>query len=309
MSRPALVCAAALCALFAGCAEEKRSAPVVQPEVQTPPPPPAPSKPPPPPAVAPSSGPSIALLSTEGNVQTLRNGKWTKAKEGELGQDDALRTDGKGSATVAIGDSQIVLEQDSQVTVKESADKVADLQLEKGRVSAELVDDDVTVRIRAAGSDAVAEAQKGSFSVFSDGHGLVAVASKTGEVKLSGHGGDVVLGAGEQGQVVGSNRPEKKKLRKAILLSVVWPGKNQTKARTTTIRGKSEVGTLVTVNGEIVPVGADGEFSASVPLDEGKNAFSVTARDLLGREKTETRKINVASDTLNAKAKTDDLWK
>lgn len=259
-------------------------------------------------APEPAPGPTIALLSTKGNVQTLRDGTWKKAAVGELSADQAVRTKGKGSATVAIGASKVVVEQNSQVTVKNSADKVADLQLEKGRVRADLVDEDVTLRIRAAGSDAVAEAKKGSFSVFNDGRGLVAVASRTSEVKLSSNGGDLVLGAGEQGQVVASSQPEKKKRRKAILLSVVWPDKKQGKKRRTTIRGKSAVGSEVTVNGQVVAVDADGAFSASVPLSQGRNPVSVTARDLFGREKTRTRKLDVERSPPKVEADTDNLW-
>ena len=307
-----LACATA-CALLLATSCEKDEAPAPA-EPAVPAPNPSPPAVPTPPPVEPEPGPTIALLSTKGNVQTLRNGTWDTASVGQLERDDAIRTDGQGSATVAIGGSQLVLEQDSQVTVQASSDKVADLQLEKGRVTADLVDEDVTLRIRAAGSDAVAEAKKGSFSVFNDGRGLVAVASRTGEVKLSSSGGDVVLAAGEQGQVVGPGQPEKKKLRKAILLSVVWPGKSRTRAQKTTIRGKSEVGSVVTVNGQVVPVSTDGEFSASVPLAKGRNPISVTARDLLGREKTRTKKIDRTSPAIDrtpptVDADTDNLWK
>lgn len=294
----------ACAALFAlGCDKDERTIEPPPPAVETPEPvPPAAPKP----EVEP--GPSIELLSTKGDVQTLRNGEWTKASTGQLEPDDAVRTNGKGSATVAIGASKVVVERDSQVTVKDSADKVADLQLEKGRVRADLVDEDMTLRIRAAGSDAVAEAKKGSFSVFNDGRGLVAVASKTGQVKLSGGGGDVLLSAGEQGQVVGQSHPEKKKLRKAVLLSVVWPNKKQARGRQTTVRGKSEVGSTVTVNGEVVPVSADGKFSADVPLAKGRNSFTVTARDLLGREKTRTKRLNIERTPPKVEADTDNLW-
>ena len=79
---------------------------------------------------------------------------------------------------------------------------------------------------------------------FHDGRGLVAVASKTGSVKLSSGGGDVLLAAGEQGQVSGAGQPQKS-VRKAILLSVVWPDRTQQDTRKTTVRGRADVGSEI----------------------------------------------------------------
>ena len=50
-------------------------------------------------------------------VEVSRDGKWAPAEAGELAENDAVRTTGKGSANVAIGDVEIVLQEDSEVTV------------------------------------------------------------------------------------------------------------------------------------------------------------------------------------------------
>ena len=264
-----------------------------------------PEKPTPPPAPA---GPKVNLVRTEGQVEVSRDGKWTPASVGELHENDAVRTTGKGSANVAIGDVQVEVKEDSQVTVGKTSAKVANLKLEQGRISADMAETDMTLRIGAANTDAVAEAQEGSFSVFGDGRGLVAVASKTSEVTLSTSGGDVVLAAGEFGRAVADAAPEKRKLRKSVLLSVNWPGARKTRARKTTITGTTEAGTAVAVNGKVVPVDQDGSFEAEVPLSQGRNAVKVEATDLMGRTTSKSRRIEVERTPPKVEADTENLW-
>src|SRR5690606_22626555 len=47
----------------------------------------------------------------------------------------------------------------------------------------------------------------------------------------------------------------------------------------------------VTVNGRRAAVNADGTFTIRIPLDEGENLITVTARNVLGLETTETRTV------------------
>jgi ribosomal protein S27E len=61
---------------------------------------------------------------------------------------------------------------------------------------------------------------------------------------------------------------------------------------TLSIKGKTEPGAMVTVNGEGVKVDADGGFEKSVDLDIGTNLITVTARDEAGNEVKVTRAIN-----------------
>jgi len=248
-----------------------------------------------------------SLIESTGVAEVRRNGVWSPASKTGLLADDAVRTR-DGTATVAIGKVKVIVEKGSEVTVRQLTDKLANLRLERGRLRADLADDGTTLRVRATGSSAVAEAKSGSFTIFNSGKGLVAVAARAGSVKLSSSGGDVQLEAGEKGKVTGTATPTKNKARRSILLSVVWPKEQTTRAATVKVAGKAEVGTSVSINGQTVAVSETGVFEARVPLKGGRNKLRVRARDLAGRSATRTRRINVNRRPPDVKAHTKDLW-
>ena len=53
---------------------------------------------------------------------------------------------------------------------------------------------------------------------------------------------------------------------------------------TVEVRGKTVLDAVVTINGEVVPVDASGEFSANVELEPGPNTVTVVANDFQGNE-------------------------
>ena len=70
-----------------------------------------------------------------------------------------------------------------------------------------------------------------------------------------------------------------------LLLSVDWPDARRTSADTTRVRGRTEPGARVRIQGtELIDVmaGQDGRFEATVPLKEGNNALVVEAVGVLG---------------------------
>lgn len=54
-----------------------------------------------------------------------------------------------------------------------------------------------------------------------------------------------------------------------------------------TVKGTTSADALVTVNGIVADVDADGKFSVTVPLEEGPNLIEVFASDFLYREASE----------------------
>ena len=55
---------------------------------------------------------------------------------------------------------------------------------------------------------------------------------------------------------------------------------------TITIRGRTLADAVVSVNGELVDVDSNGNFSLRVTLDEGPNVFDIMATDEEGNEVT-----------------------
>lgn len=52
------------------------------------------------------------------------------------------------------------------------------------------------------------------------------------------------------------------------------------------VRGSTLVDAVVTVNGDVIEVGPQGEFTASVELEEGPNSIEVIASDFAGHEES-----------------------
>jgi hypothetical protein len=254
--------------------------------------------------------PKAVLASHSGEVEVRRGGTWKAASPGEqLSLDDAVRTRGAGAATLQVGEATVELGAGTEVSVRELSVQLARLELEHGRLAAELPEEELVLRVHAAQSSAVAEAKSGAFTVFNDGRGLVAVAPTAGEVKLSSKGGDVVLAAGERGQVVDDAKPEKDALPGKVLLKVVWPDRKLPRPREVVVAGTVDSSTTVEINGTPVAVARDGRFETKVPMRRGPNPLSVTAKDLAGKTATEQRTIEVNRGPPSAKADTDDLWK
>jgi hypothetical protein len=247
---------------------------------------PAPAPSVPAPAYAPMAGPvSVYLSKAQGDVQVRRG---TGAPWGpvqiplSLGFDDSVRTGVGGAATLKVGrDGTIQVRERTEVSVRQLLADRARFRLERGRIGAS--PGQTAIAVESSGSGAVAEATTGSFAVFTDGRGLVAVVAEAGEVKLTSNGGDTVLAAGQGARVVGNSAPVREAVPRSVLLKVAWPDQKVTREINVTLHGEADPDAVVSVNGLETAVGSDGRFVAVVPLLPGKNRVSVTSTDRFGR--------------------------
>ena len=247
---------------------------------------PAPTASIPGPAYAPMAGPvSVDLSQAQGDVQVRRG---TGAPWGpvqiplSLGFDDSVRTGIGGAATLKVGrDGTIRVRERTEVSVRQLLADRARFRLERGRIGA--TPGQTAIAVESSGSGAVAEATTGSFAVFTDGRGLVAVVAEAGEVKLKSNGGDTVLAAGQGARVVGNSAPVREAVPRSVLLKVAWPDQKVTREINVTLHGEADPDAVVSVNGLETAVGSDGRFVAVVPLLPGKNRVSVTSTDRFGR--------------------------
>ncbi len=254
---------------------------------------------------------AATLTKTSGAVEVRRDGLWLPAKEGEsLGFDDSLRTAAGATADLQLGEVSVVLEQRSEVTVREMSEEVKNLRLDKGILAANVQGGGrAKLRVRAAGSSAVAVASEGSFTVFNDGKGLVAVAPSSGEVRLTSSGGDQVLAAGERGIVTDNNAPKVDNGPRTVLLNVNWPEDDLARPSDVIVTGLVAATTRVEINGVSVPVSRDGSFEAPFAVKRGKNPISIVARDMSGEVRTSKTSIAVSERAPKAHADTKNLWK
>ena len=143
------------------------------------------------------------------------------------------------------------------------------------------------LEVEMENSDATAHSTGGHFFVTADGRGVVAVASVTGVVNVSGGGKSVALNEGEVTHLTRAEPAPSKPVAalRRVLLSVQWPDQRETNKATFPIEGRVEPGSRVFVQGEQVAVGAGGTFRAEVPLKKGKQKIAVVTVDALGRRK------------------------
>ncbi|MBI3443251.1 hypothetical protein HY008_01130 [Candidatus Woesebacteria bacterium] len=64
------------------------------------------------------------------------------------------------------------------------------------------------------------------------------------------------------------------------------------KQRQLSVKGKTEIGSSLTINDRLVAVNDDGSFVFTTTLSEGENAFSVKATDKAGNSTEKTFKVN-----------------
>ena len=242
----------------------------------------------PPPTVS-SAAPRVSVAEVQGGAerQAVSSTSWIQLRSGDtLAADEFIRTVDGGRATLEVGSgTRVALGSGARLSVREASGAGARLRLESGRLSASIPETGGTpLSIESAGSDAIAEATGGDFSMLSSGTGQVTVATQRGRVKLTANGTVVDVGPGEQARVhPGQPLEPPSAIPPSLFLKVVGSRSGVQRARTRTVEGRSSPGALIRVNGVRAVGEADGHFTATVPLEEGKNRIVVEAEDALGR--------------------------
>jgi hypothetical protein len=156
----------------------------------------------------------------------------------------------------------------------------------RGRVGVDYAgQDERRLRIEGPGG-AAAEARAARFSVVSAG-GVLAVATEAGGVDLSSAAGAVHVAGGQQASAAPGAAPSPPApIPAQVMLKVAGAlARRSAAARRACVRleGRVAPGTEVRVDGEPVPVAADGTFDVSPPRRPGAGAVRVRARDAAGR--------------------------
>lgn len=274
-----------------------------------------------PPAIKPPSEPPdvvkqtsslVKVVSVEGRVERRRgDSPWSPVKTGEEMQpDEAIRTSTDGKALLDIGDvATVEVAARSEFTVQEISKSASRVRLDEGRLSA-VVHGKLgsTLKVEARGSDAVAETDKGEFSMLTTGKGQVAVAAKKGRVRLSAKNKTVEVTEGTQSVVLPESAPKAPEpIPPSLFLKVVKPRSRVQREKETVVRGTATPGAVVSINGVYVEADGEGRFETAVALKEGKNEIVVEAEDAAGkRRKSALPAITV--DTRPPKVRTDVEW-
>lgn len=254
------------------------------PVVAAPPRAPAPA---PPPEPEPERLLEPTVVSFEGPVERSDPGSgWRPVQLGErLRAEAAVRTGAGGRADLAVGErARITVAERSQVSVREVSAAVHRWKLVRGRISVDYQPDGARMlRVEAEDGSAAVETRGARFSALATG-GVLSVAAESGSVNLTAAGKAVVVAAGEEavaraGEAPSAPRP----IPAALLLKVARAGGDPRAGACALLRGSTDPGAEVAVDGERVPTGEGGRFEALVPGLPGKRETLITVRDASGR--------------------------
>jgi hypothetical protein len=277
-----------------------------------PPPPPVEEEAPPPlPPVEQPTG--LQLQEVQGTVEVRRGDTWHPAHVGEaLHPSDAVRTR-EGSYAVLIGGEavEVRMEPGTEVSVEQLTDSLSRLLLANGMTTARVRPGTRhTFEVYAAGSDAVARTQGGTFSISNNSQGTVAVGTREGEVTFIGQGKVVIVRAGQQSIVRPGRGPsEPTPIPSSLLLKVDWPARPSVRKRKLVISGQTEPGGRVEVDGQPLLPDAEGRFSHPVSLKEGRNTVRVRALSVGGAQGEDGREFTLDTTPPQGVAVDPGLWK
>jgi hypothetical protein len=237
----------------------------------------------PPPAPARDEA-TFQVTSSTGSVEAQRAGQWLPIKAGDtLTRTDVVRTAAGGRAVLRLSaGTEIELRERVEIGLDRLASG-ATVDLRHGKVVARVSGSD-SVEINSRDTRTANEGPA-HFVVLSDERGRVSVASLSGKTKFTAGGKSLTLPQGTQStSAAGAAPSDPEQIPEEVLLEVVWPAAEQRHvAADTEVKGRASPASSVTVNGTPAQIGADGQFTATVPLRTGKNTLEVKVEDLGGR--------------------------
>lgn len=221
----------------------------------------------------------VGVASAEGSVEPAQAGRVVQPSE-------QLRTGPASSAVLSAGpDTEIRLSPSTALTVESIQDDVVTVELDEGRIRADVRGGRRGVRVANQGRSV--ETSDGSVAVAIQG-GVLAVEVDRGTATTDGIDGVSRLTAGGRAVVLSEGEVALGAIPDEVALSVAWPAERRTRADQVIVRGKTQPGATVTVTGgraEITAIaGVDGQFEATIELVEGAHPVVVQATDPFGRQ-------------------------
>jgi hypothetical protein len=259
---------------------------------------------------APRDEATFQVTAATGTVEAQRAGQWVPIKDGEmLTRTDVVRTAAGGHAVLRLSaGTEIELRERVEIGLDRLA-RGATVDLRHGKLVARVSGTDsveITSRDTHTSNEGPAH-----FVVLSDERGRVSVAALSGKAKFTAAGKSLTLPAGTQSASEPGAAPSNpEQIPEEVLLEVVWPAAEQRHGATEAeLQGRAAPSSAVTVNGRRTPVGADGHFTATVPLRAGKNAIDVAAEDLTGRSRQASATLTRRGPPPALTPEATDLWK
>src|SRR2546429_7767495 len=190
-----------------------------------------------------------------------------------------------GEADVAVDGVRVRVHEGSRLELKQVGQKNLRARV-RGSVESE-VEQKGKLDVEIENSDAIAHSEGGHFFVTADGRGVVAVASVTGTVNVSGGGKSIDVNKGQVTRLTKTDPHPAVPVEalRRVLLNVQWPNQRETNKATLPIAGRAQPRSPACVRGQPVAVGEAGTFRTEVPLRQGTQKIAAVTWDALGRLK------------------------
>ncbi|MEE8410784.1 MAG: FecR domain-containing protein [Myxococcota bacterium] len=253
----------------------------------------------------------IKVVRAEGTVERLRGESgWLQVSSGDrIAVADAVRTADDSRAELEVGDgSRIFLENASELLVRRADNKETRFRLRRGRLRANKRRSGKTLHIEAPDTDATVSSDEGSFTVSTDGLGTLAVATTAGNAKLKTKNAEKTIGEGQQSVALPDGSVTATvPIPKSLLLKIGKLPTGVRRKRNLVLKGRTEVGATVTINGVRAKVDRKGRFRTRVRLREGNNELAVVARGVSGLTR-EMKLDPIEVDSRAPSSKIDARW-
>lgn len=243
----------------------------------------------------------------------MGSSEWAPARLGlPLNEGDEIRTGSFSETTLALPRrSSVVIGPKTSFVVGQDRVQRSTFELGEGSIVAAIPKQtDHSYWFHSRGSEAVATAEQGEFSLQTDGRGTVVIDTHKGEVKVKAEGREVKVAKGARSVVLPKQPPtEPLPVPTSLALQVRWPPAKTDQPKTR-ISGKTEAAAQVLVNGVSVRADQRGEFQVDVPLREGSNQVVVTATDAAGNSTSQqSPEIRVDTRPPDVKVDAEGLWR
>jgi hypothetical protein len=227
------------------------------------------------------------VVSSEGQVDAFRDGRWIAIQKGDLlTRDDVVRTVPGAHAVLRLSaGGEIELRERVEIRLDRLSAAGSSVDLRHGKVVARVGAEHETLAITARETRTSTEGPA-HVVVQADERGQVSVAALKGTARFAAAGKTVVLPAGTETRSPRAGAPpeDPERIPEEVFMQVVWP-EGERHGDKAAIAGRVRPASLVTINGAAALVDAEGKFAATVPLREGSNRIAVKAEDLAGRER------------------------
>jgi len=261
------------------------------------------------PVPAPAEGTTFEVAAADGTVEAQRAGRWVPLKRGDtLTRSDVVRTAASSTAVLRLATGTEI---ELRAGVEIAVDRLpggASVDLRRGKVLARVGGNDaLSVKARETRTTNEGPAR---FVVLADARGQVSVAALEGKAQFSAAGKSVALSAGTSSTSKAGAPPEDpERIPEEVLLRVVWPA-GERHGEEAELTGRAAPSSTVSVNGRPAAVGPDGQFTATIPLHDGKNPVDVVAEDLAGRTRRDAAiVVKRPAHAPKLTPEVTDLWK